>query len=205
MKTLFLLISLFIFLIQGSEKNKKAIDEIKAFQKELNEQYLDKEESPLAETDRLKFKRHQFFKINLKYRINAKLTLTPESDTFGMKTSTARLPLYRKYGVAHFTIDEENFELSIYQNIKLTQVAEYKNSLFLLFNDNTNGKSTYNGGRYIDLEIPENDSILIDFNQSYNPYCHYNSKYSCPIPPAENYLKTAIKAGIKKYKKAHKH
>ncbi|MFD1552057.1 hypothetical protein DNU06_00845 [Putridiphycobacter roseus] len=205
MKTLLFLISLLFFVIQGKDEKVKSITEIRDFQKELNVQYKDSVASPLLEKDRLKFKKHQFFKIDLDYRIMAKLELTPLSDTFGMKTSTARLPLYRKYGIAKFEVEEQVFELSIFQNIKYSQIAEYKNGLFLLFNDDTNGKSTYNGGRYIDLEIPKADSILIDFNQSYNPYCHYNDRYSCPIPPSENYLKTEIKAGIKKYKHAKKH
>jgi uncharacterized protein (DUF1684 family) len=71
--------------------------------------------------------------------------------------------------------------------------------LFLPFLDNTNGDTTYGGGRYIDLRIPEGDTIEIDFNKAYNPYCAYNSRYSCPIVPRENYLDTNIEAGVKKF------
>ncbi|MDX1351060.1 MAG: DUF1684 domain-containing protein, partial [Putridiphycobacter sp.] len=49
------------------------------------------------------------------------------------------------------------------------------------------------------------NEILIDFNKAYNPYCHYNSRYSCPIPPSENYLPVAIKAGVKAFKSAISH
>jgi uncharacterized protein (DUF1684 family) len=41
---------------------------------------------------------------------------------------------------------------------------------------------------------------IIDFNYAYNPYCAYNEKYSCPIPPIENHLKIAISAGEKAWK-----
>ena len=82
---------------------------------------------------------------------------------------------------------------------------DYANYLFLPFNDNTNGKTSYGGGRFIDLEIPEAGSktIVIDFNKSYNPYCAYNHKYSCPIPPSENNLNVEISAGVKAYKEHH--
>ena len=69
--------------------------------------------------------------------------------------------------------------------------------LFLPFTDNTNGVETYGGGRYIDLKIPAGNTINIDFNKAYNPYCAYSDKYSCPIPPPENHLDIEIKAGIK--------
>ena len=84
-----------------------------------------------------------------------------------MQTNTERLPLYKKYGIATFTINDEKIALNIYQSLDLTTTFNNDNYLFLPFNDATNGKTTYGGGRFIDLEIPENDSktIIIDFNK----------------------------------------
>ena len=73
--------------------------------------------------------------------------------------------------------------------------------LFLPFLDDTNGEESYGGGRYIDLRIPETDTITIDFNRAYNPLCVYNEKFSCPIVPRVNYLPIQIKAGVKMYAK----
>ena len=67
--------------------------------------------------------------------------------------------------------------------------------------DNTNGEETYGGGRYIDLTIPEGDTLIIDFNKAYNPYCVYNKKYSCPLVPRQNYLRTKVRAGVKNFNK----
>ena len=61
----------------------------------------------------------------------------------------------------------------------------------------TNGEKTYQGGRFIDIRIPDGDSVFIDFNKAYNPYCAYNTDYSCPIPPKENDLNVRIMAGVK--------
>ena len=60
------------------------------------------------------------------------------------------------------------------------------------------------GGRYVDCKLPtEGNTIMIDFNKSYNPYCAYNPKYSCVIPPDENRLSVRIEAGEKKYDESH--
>ncbi|HEX6333812.1 MAG TPA: DUF1684 domain-containing protein, partial [Flavisolibacter sp.] len=79
--------------------------------------------------------------------------------------------------------------------------TEYRNHLFLPFTDATTGKTTYEVGRYIDLQITDirEGWVTIDFNKAYNPYCAYTSGYNCPIPPAENRLPVAIEAGEKSY------
>ncbi|MFK8037315.1 MAG: DUF1684 domain-containing protein [Crocinitomicaceae bacterium] len=201
--TVTILIIQIISFTQTSDSLK--LQKIRDFQTSLNHDYKDKTHSPLTKKDRRKFKGHHFYDSNLQYRVAATIVLTPESDTFGMKTSTDRKPLYRKYAVASFELGGQPLELSIYQNIKYSQIEGHKNSLFLLFNDLTNGNETYGGGRYIDLEKSNTNTIIIDFNLSYNPYCHYNSKYSCPIPPSENNLPIPIEAGIKSYGKAKRH
>jgi uncharacterized protein (DUF1684 family) len=73
-----------------------------------------------------------------------------------------------------------------------------------MFTDKTTGDQTYHAGRYIDLKIGDiNDGkVVIDFNKAYNPYCAYvKGKYSCPIPPRENYLPVAMEAGEKNFGK----
>jgi hypothetical protein len=71
---------------------------------------------------------------------------------------------------------------------------------FLPFVDATAPEETYGAGRYLDVEAPRDGKFLIDFNYAYNPYCAYNDKWSCPIPPKENRLKVQIEAGEKNFK-----
>ena len=73
-------------------------------------------------------------------------------------------------------------------------------SLFLPFADLTNGQTTYNGGRYLDVEMPRTDEVFIDFNLAFNPFCVYDDSFVCPIPPKENYLDFLVEAGEKKLK-----
>lgn len=166
---------------------------------ELNEQYRDEEKSPLTEEDLKIFKSLNFFRENDSFKIMASYELTPDEIPFEMITSTERLPIYRKYALLKFLINGSVEELSAYQNQAFLNHPEYGNSLFIPYLDETNGVETYGGGRYIDIEIPEEgaDSVLIDFNSSYNPYCAYNYKYSCPKPPLENVLDAKIEAGVR--------
>lgn len=176
------------------------VDEIKEYQYEMNIKFADIETTPLSEENFNNFSALDFFKIDSTYKIKASFKRTPDEIPFEMPTTTARISIEVKYGEASFTIDGKNFKLSIYQNPQLILDPEFKNYLFLPFMDASNGGESYGGGRYLDLEIPTDNFIILDFNKAYNPYCAYNTKYSCPIPPQENHIDIAINAGAKTFK-----
>ncbi|MEW5675720.1 DUF1684 domain-containing protein [Flavobacterium enshiense] len=171
----------------------------KAFQDQLNKEYADEKESPLKKEDLQHFKGLDFYDINGDFCVEAKLKLTPNEKQFVMPTSGGRKPLYVKYGELHFELQGKRCKLNIYRNIELSKMEKYKNHLFLPFTDLTSGVESYGGGRYIDLETTDKDTMIIDFNQAYNPYCAYNEGYSCPIPPKENDLLVEVRAGVKKF------
>ena len=193
---LFLLASTILFAQKSFDK-----EAVIAFQKELNAEYADSVKSPLLKKDLKTFKALDFYPINGKFFVNAKFIRTPDEKPFEMPTTTSRKPMYVKYGEAHFSIDGKKFKVNLYQSLDLKKIEEYKDALFLPFTDLTSGVDSYGGGKYIDLKIPQGDTIAIDFNMAYNPYCAYNHKYSCPIPPQENDLAIVIRAGVKKFKK----
>jgi uncharacterized protein (DUF1684 family) len=172
---------------------------IEKFQKGMNAEYADSKTSPLLPEDLKTFHGLDFYPANELFFVVAKFIRTENEQPFEMKTTTARKPVYVKYGEAHFSIDGQDFKLNIYSNIELSKKKEYKDYLFLPFSDLTCGNESYIGGRYLDLEIPQGDTIVIDFNRSYNPYCAYNPKYSCPKVPLENDLKIEIRAGVQKF------
>ncbi|MEE9348849.1 MAG: DUF1684 domain-containing protein [Flavobacteriaceae bacterium] len=176
-----------------------AIESAKDFQYQKNIEFANKSKSPLTDEDFNHFVTLDFYPIAEKFIINAKFVRTPNEKPFKMLTTTSRVVDYIKFGEAHFSLQNKQHKLDIYQNLELIKKDGFQNHLFLPFMDVTNGMTTYPGGRYLDLEQPKTDMISIDFNQSYNPYCAYNDKYSCPIPPSENTLKIAIEAGVKKF------
>ena len=169
------------------------------FQANLNKEFANREESPLTDEDFKVFQSLDFYPIDEKFTVEAKFVSTPKEKVFKMKTSTTRLPEYKKYGELFFQIDGKSFKLNVYQNIELSKKEGYEDYLFLPFSDLTCGKESYIGGRYIDMRIPKTETVTIDFNKAYNPYCAYNHKYSCPIVPLENDLPIEILAGVKKF------
>jgi uncharacterized protein len=146
----------------------------------------------------------QFFEVNEAYRVIASFEKKENATWFQMESSGPIKKLYRVYGIVKFTLNNNTVQLNVYQSQDLLQNEKYQNYLFLPFTDATTGAGTYEGGRYIDLttsDIREN-TVAIDFNKAYNPYCAYVSNtYSCPVPPQENHLQFAIKAGEKAYVK----
>lgn len=179
--------------------------DIKLFQENLNIEFADSTQSPLTKEDLLTFKSLDFYPIKKKYQVFARFERTENQIPFGMPTTTSRKPVYEKYGEAHFLLNGKEIKLNIYQSHDLREKEEYKNYLFMPFNDLTAGKTSYSGGRYVDLEIPESNVITIDFNKAYNPYCAYNHKYSCPLIPKENNITVKIKAGVKDFKSVLEH
>ena len=190
----------FFFLLSCAQ-DKQYISGETEFQKEINSEYKDASKSPLKEKDLKNFKGLDFFKFDSTYVVTARFTRTVEEKPFKMKTTTDRLPEYVKYGELTFELKGKEFKLNVYQNQDLMKKEGYEDYLFLPFLDDTNGEESYGGGRYIDMRIPEGDTLTIDFNSAYNPYCAYNEKYSCPIVPLENYLETEVRAGVKAFKK----
>lgn len=166
-----------------------------------NGEFKDTAHSPLTDEDILTFEQLDFFSVDTAYRIKARFVRSQNTTAFGMMTTTERLPVYEKYGEAHFQLKGENLVLNIYQSHDLRETEEYKDHLFAPFADNTNGHTSYGGGRYLDLKIPKSNEIIIDFNRAYNPYCAYNDRYSCPLIPKENILNVNIEAGVMKYGK----
>ena len=194
----FSLIAIMALPLMG-QKQKKWQKEVMSYQAEMNAELMDTAESPLPKEELATFKGLEFYPIDMKYRCEAKLILTPESKPFEMATSTDRAPKYRRYAMAVYQLDSITDTLDIYQNLTLMKKEGYEDYLFLPFSDLSNGFETYGGGRYLDMRIPKGDKLILDFNKAYNPYCVYNYKYSCPIPPRENFVMYEIKAGVKTY------
>jgi hypothetical protein len=175
-----------------------------AYQQKLNASYKDASKSPLKSKDLKKFKGLDFFPVDSTFIVLATLVKTANAPTFEMATTTERKPLYKEYGTLNFLIKEKPCELTIYRSQDDLRDEKYKDYLFLPFTDATSSNESYGGGRYMDvLTTDENEdgTIVLNFNNTYNPYCAYNDTYSCPLTPRKNHLKVAIRAGIMVFEK----
>ncbi|MFN5148804.1 MAG: DUF1684 domain-containing protein [Flavobacteriia bacterium] len=193
MKYISICISIFCVFHLNAQTYEDSIIELRVVQ--MGEM-IDSSKHILKQDEIDQFEGLAFFKVDSNYRITAKFTKSI-GKKFEMPTTTDRKPIYRRFGYADFKLNGEKYRLTIYQNMGLIKQKEYKKYLFIPFRDSTSGNETYGGGRYIDTEIPSGKTLILDFNRSYNPYCAYSHRYSCPIPPEENTLKVTIYAGEK--------
>ena len=179
------------------------VKSIKTHRKTYKKDFLSNEHSPLLKQD---LKSLNFYPPKARYRVTADFTRTPDAEEFAMATVSGVNQAYIKYGTADFTLEGKKLQLAIYKNLRLARMPMYKDHLFMPFKDLTNGDETYGGGRYLDLKISEikNGKIVLDFNKVYNPYCAYSDGYSCPVPPRENHLDFAVRAGETRFTGVYK-
>ncbi|MBO0358296.1 DUF1684 domain-containing protein [Hymenobacter sp. BT186] len=180
--------------LSKAEHNKQVAD----FQAELNAEYRDAARSPLPPATRRNFTSLPFFPVRYEACVLARFVRDSLQAPFAMPTSTDRKAMYRKYGELHFSLEGQPQHLTVYQSQDLLRRKGYEDYLFVPFTDLTNGRSSYGGGRYLDLRMGQiqNGQVVLDFNRAYNPFCAYSSAYSCPVPPPENRLPVAVEAGV---------
>ncbi len=190
-----------VMLISGSalaQKNDFYVKTIKAYQKN----YVDTHEVVQDKKDKKHF---HFFPINNTYNVAAYFERIIDTVGFTMGTSAGTVKYFYKYGRLDFMIDGKECLLYIYQGKDLMQTEQYRDYLFVPFTDATTGNESYGSGRYLEFykRDIQADSLQLDFNKAYNPNCAYATGFKCPVPPRENMLPIAIKAGEMNYGKAH--
>jgi uncharacterized protein (DUF1684 family) len=160
-------------------------------------------ETPLDPKEQRWFVRLNYFPPDSSYRVNARLEFLDSPKFVMMPNSRGEKEEYFKLGNVKFVLKGHKCSLPFYQQLKFMKdtISPYHNTYFMPFSDETNGKETYGGGRFMDLEYEHKNEIILDFNYAYNPYCAYNHNYTCPIPPLENHLDFRIEAGEKNYSK----
>ena len=154
------------------------------------------EGSPILPRDRPGFRGLSYYPIDPSLKFSVKLHRYPTPQQIRLGTNTGEIRSGLRYGYFEFQVGSKDCRLQVY---RLEDSAARGASLFVPFRDSTSGQETYGAGRYIDLKENTSGIYDLDFNRAYNPSCAYNSTYSCPVPPAENTLKVAIRAGEKKY------
>lgn len=158
---------------------------------------------PLATADDLSYVR--FYAPDSTYRVTATVERTPAAQPFEMPTYNGKTRPHVAYALLMFTLRSRTQHLTLYRNLNVSRLPEYRDYLFLPFKDATSGRETYGGGRYLDLRMGDiqNGQVTLDFNKAYNPYCAFKEGYPCPIPPKTNVLSVAVEAGEKAYAREH--
>ncbi|WP_456461138.1 DUF1684 domain-containing protein [Reichenbachiella sp.] len=192
-KTYFWAVCMLVLVACEPKQKSLSYDEFIANdRKETHEFMNESEDSPFAGADSTI--RLNYYPPNATFKVIAEIERIEKGGQLTLGTSDGVPRIYNKHAFLNFELNQEPLRLLVLK-------GEDNDGLFLAFADLTNDDTTYGGGRYINLNFSDQaDKITLDFNLAYNPYCEYNAKYSCPLPPVENYLKVAIEAGEKLYK-----
>jgi len=144
---------------------------------------------------RANFQGLQYFPLNPRYRVEARLERYPTLKT--VQVPTAQGPPQRMLapGVVHFAL--RGRQLSLQPLISSAGDTSY----FFVFRDATSGRETYGAGRFLDATAPPPGSeiVVLDFNRAYTPPCAFTPYATCPLPPPGNVLPIPVPAGEKGY------
>ena len=135
-----------------------------------------------------------YFPIDPAYSVPAGLKPSTDDTAVPMPTSTGAQRQMRRAGTLEFMLKGQPLKLTAFIEVGAADM----NRLFVPFSDMTSGTETYPAGRYLDLDRSKTGVYELDFNRAYHPYCYYNPTFDCPYPPAENRLKTPVRAGEKR-------
>ncbi|MFQ6070206.1 MAG: DUF1684 domain-containing protein [Candidatus Aminicenantales bacterium] len=133
-----------------------------------------------------------FFPPSEKFRIEAEFVPYPEGKKLRIKTIINTENEMASPGYVKFSLDGKEYHLDVFGNPS-------NKRLFIIFKDGTNGKETYEPGRFLRAKIMDNGKVDLNFNRAYNPPCAYTPYATCPLAPLQNWLKVRIEAGEKKY------
>ena len=172
------------------------MSQLDQFRAQKDDFFLHDWQSPLEADQRKDFTGLKYYPENPALRLTIPIEPHANPEIVTMITSTGSAREYVKYGQFSFEVNGEIATLQVYQDSD-------SEDFFLPFVDATAPDETYGAGRYLDIEPIGDGTFLIDFNYAYNPYCAYNDKWSCPIPPQENRVPVRIEAGEKNYREDH--
>lgn len=137
------------------------------------------------------YREPEYYPIDATYRVNATVERISPRKIVSVANSNAGIERYEEFAWLNFSIQGERQKLLVLRPTGFGAM----NVLFLAFTDATSAGETYGGGRYLEVEIGKSDKLVLDFNLAYNPYCAYTDQFTCPLPPRENLLSVAIRAG----------
>jgi hypothetical protein len=167
-------------------------DEIAAWRME-KDRYMRSSDSPVPPAERDTFAPLPYFPVSPDFRVPAGLKVVETDEVIELPLSTGQRRKMRRIGRLEFTLQGQAYTLTAFTDAGNPDMRR----LFVPFGDLTNGAETYPGGRYLELDRTATGIYDLDFNRAYHPFCVFNPSYECPLPPRENRLSVAIRAGEK--------
>jgi len=177
----------------GPANSASSDQDIATSRAEKDAYFRTNKDSPIPEAERATFPGLVYYPIDPAYHLPASLTQDPSGTPviIELQMSQNDREKMRRVGTLTFTLGDSTYKLTVF-----TELTDRKiDHLFLPFADLTSGSETYKGGRFLNLTRTTTGLYDLDFNRAYHPFCVYNVSWDCPVPPKENHLPVAIRAG----------
>jgi uncharacterized protein len=140
----------------------------------------------------------KWFDVNEDYRVEARWVAYPQAKPVNLPNVLGQVETMPSPGYAEFTLGGKPLRLD---GVLESPRAE---QLFFIMRDQTSGKETYGGGRFLYSDLPKAGKVVLDFNRAYNPPCAFTDFATCPLPPPQNRMPVRVEAGELSYgKSAH--
>lgn len=167
-------------------------ERVLAYREDKDEFLATDEESPVPTADRETFSGLDYFDLDTAARVVARFQWVRDPETVELPTNRGPDIEYERVATLGFDYDGDIRVLAAYR-------APSADDLLVPFHDETNGDETASTGRYVTLSVDESvetgDDVVVDFNLAYHPFCVYDDSYVSALPPEENELDVAIRAG----------
>jgi uncharacterized protein len=150
--------------------------------------------SPIPPAARGGFRGLEMFDYDPTARVDAELR-PAAAELVELAAGDGATYAFTRFARAHFELAGGQRELDV------NWLHGYAGGVFVSFTDQTSGRQTYGGGRYLLDTIKGADlggsdgRLTLDFNFAYNPSCAYDPAWSCPLPSPANRLDCAVLAG----------
>ncbi|MFP3983399.1 MAG: DUF1684 domain-containing protein [Desulfurivibrionaceae bacterium] len=159
------------------------LQKVEKFRENKDAFFKNNQQSPIPAGERNSFEGLAYYSPDPDYRIKGTYEPYSEPEKRGGRMLAV--------GRLSFSLKGKELDLEVWSSRDSEQLS-------VMFTDPTNKDETYKAGRYLELQRDLDGSFIIDFNRAYNPYCHYNPIYDCPLPPRENHIPIPVKAGEKR-------
>jgi len=134
-----------------------------------------------------------YFPFDSAYRVTARFMPDKQLPPRVFRTSRGTDKQFFHAGDASFILMGKSITLPFYTNSNNPRLIA---DMSAFFTDHLTGNGAYSAGRYVDVDgfgkFPSS-TIIIDFNQAYNPNCARSPHFTCPV--AIDTIPLPIKAG----------
>jgi uncharacterized protein (DUF1684 family) len=182
---------------EAAAEYERWLDEIKQMRADKDEFFTEHPQSPIQPEVRDDFEGLSYFDPKPEFRVPTRVRVYGNPDPIELDVTAGQPIRYLRPYIFEFELRDDRHQLAGYQ-----QEGEDTDTIFIPFRDKTTGQQTYDRGRYMETEpdkkLTNGDTVTLDFNLAYNPFCAYSETFACPLPPEENWLDIVVPAGERK-------